>query len=150
MAPPEDNPEMILIFDLNGFIAGMHSVVAKKFVSPMFDFGGSKWYREFGNAFVTTVYFIDPMRICNGGRTKEEYDVEGTGNHLLFQNGPKSSDHVVAPLTQQEADSNVSLFCCVITKVNYDDISSLNGSSTTAGIAWVSTTSLPPLTTIKA
>ena len=47
MAPPEDNPEMIFIFDVNGFIAGMHSVVAKKFVSPMFDFGGSKLLQNF-------------------------------------------------------------------------------------------------------
>ena len=108
MAPPGDNPEMILIFDVNGFIAGMHSVVAKKFVSPMFDFGGSKWYREFGNAFVTTAYFIDPMRICNGGRTKEEYDVEGTGNRLLFQNGPTPADVMVAPLTLDSVDTDVS------------------------------------------
>ena len=108
MAPPEDNPEMIFIFDVNGFIAGMHSVVAKKFVSPMFDFGGSKWYRDAGNAFVTTAYFIDPMRICNGGRTQEEFDVEGTGNRLLFQNGPTANDVLVAPLTLDSVDADVS------------------------------------------
>jgi len=110
MAPPEDNPEMILIFDVNGFIAGMHSVVAKKFVSPMFDFGGSKWYRDAGNAFVTTAYFIDPMRICNGGRTQEEFDIEGTGNRLLFQNGPTSADVMVAPLTLDSVDADTTWF----------------------------------------
>ena len=119
MAPPEDNPEMILIFDVNGFIAGMHSVVAKKFVSPMFDFGGSKWYRDAGNAFVTTAYFIDPMRICNGGRTQEEFDVEGTGNRLLFQNGPTPADVMVAPLTLDSVDADVSKMVSFVNILNF-------------------------------
>merc|ERR1712004_938145 len=62
MVPPEADPEMVLIFDVNGFIAGMHSVVAKKFVSAGFDFGASKWYRSVDalDAWVTTAYFVDP------------------------------------------------------------------------------------------
>merc|ERR1712141_304697 len=67
-APPGDNPEMVLIFDVNGFIAGMHSVVAKKFVSGPFDIAGSIWYRSdnvLGNdVYLTTAYFVDPAIIC--------------------------------------------------------------------------------------
>merc|ERR1712110_63661 len=71
-APPGDNPEMVLIFDVNGFIAGMHSVVAKKFVSGPFDIAGSIWYRSdnvLGNdVYLTTAYFVDPAIICKNGR----------------------------------------------------------------------------------
>ena len=44
--------------------------------------------------------------ICTG-RTQEEFDMEGTGNRLLFQNGPTSADTIKAPLTVDEADTNV-------------------------------------------
>jgi len=37
---------MIIIFDVNGFIAGMHSVVPVKHTQPEFDFAASKWYRK--------------------------------------------------------------------------------------------------------
>merc|ERR1712088_170755 len=73
-------------------------------------FGASKWYRDAGNAFVTTAYFIDPMRICNGGRTQEEFDVEGTGNRLLFQNGPTANDVMVIPLTLDSIDADTTWF----------------------------------------
>ena len=58
-------------------------------------------------AFLTTAYFVDPSVICTG-RTQEEFDMECTGNRLLFQNGPTSADTIKAPLTIEEADTNVS------------------------------------------
>jgi len=108
MAPPEADPEMVLIFDVNGFIAGMHSVVAKKFVSAGFDFGASKWYRSVDalDAFVTTAYFVDPAIICQGGRSQAEFDMEGTGNRVWFQNGPTTADVLNTPLTLDEADAD--------------------------------------------
>ena len=60
-------------------------------------------------AYLTTAYFVDPSVICTG-RTQEEFDMEGTGNRLLFQNGPTSADTIKAPLTVDEADTNVSFF----------------------------------------
>ena len=44
--PPGDNPEMVVIYDVNGFIAGMQSIVAKKFIQGPYDFAGSNWYRS--------------------------------------------------------------------------------------------------------
>ena len=110
MVPPEADPEMVLIFDVNGFIAGMHSVVAKKFVSAGFDFGASKWYRSVDalDAWVTTAYFVDPAIICQGGRSQAEFDMEGTGNRVWFQNGPTTADVQNTPLTLDEADADVS------------------------------------------
>ena len=113
-SPEEGGPGMIFIYDVNGFIAGTHSVVpkSKTYDDQYFPWKQSKWYRpdkiNGKDVFLTTVYFVDPDKICKDGRTQAKFDIEGTGNRLLFQNGPKPSDHVVAPLTQQEADTNVS------------------------------------------
>jgi len=110
-APPGDNPEMVLIFDVNGFIAGMHSVVAKKFVTTdIFNFDASKWYRNDNvlgeDAFVTTAYFVDPAIICQGGRSQGDFDMEGTGNRVWFQTGPTTADVQNTPLTLDEANAD--------------------------------------------
>ena len=61
-----------MIYDVNGFIAGMHSVINKESAdeSP-FEFEKSSWYRlddSLGyEAFLTTAYFVDPATICEGG-----------------------------------------------------------------------------------
>ena len=39
----ENGPDMILIYDVNGFIAGMHSVVLKRFSHENWQ-SGSIWY----------------------------------------------------------------------------------------------------------
>ena len=113
-SPEAGGPGMVFIYDVNGFIAGTHSVVPKNktYNDQYFPWTQSKWYRKDRingkDVFLTTVYFIDPEKICNGGRTQAEFDVDGTGKKLLFQNGNRPSDHIVAPLTQQEADEDVS------------------------------------------
>ena len=113
-SPEAGGPGMVFIYDVNGFIAGTHSVVpkSKTYNDKYFPWTQSKWYRQDRingkDVFLTTVYFVDPKKICNGGRTQAEFDVDGTGKKLLFQNGDRPSDHIVAPLTQQEADEDVS------------------------------------------
>ena len=127
---------MVVVYDVNGFIAGMQSIVFKKFIQGPYDFAGSNWYHsdnvlgkaiesritiqeshsiiqqsnfDLGeDAYLTTAYFIDPSSICQGGRDQAAFDVEGTGNRLWFQNGPTIKDMHVAPLTVAEADANVS------------------------------------------
>jgi len=109
MAPIKDNgPDMVLIFDANGFIAGMHSVVLKRFASANWQ-SDSPWYRNdilFGEeGYLTTVYFVDPSVICSG-RTQEEFDSQGTGQLLLFQNGPTPMDTIKAPADIDEANAS--------------------------------------------
>merc|ERR1712038_2210885 len=73
-APVKDNgPDMVVIYDVNGFIAGMHSVVLKKYSSGNWQ-SDSTWYR-----------------------TETKFDVDGTGNILLYQNGPTTADVIQAP-----------------------------------------------------
>jgi len=104
----ETGPDMVLIFDVNGYIAGMHSVVLERF-SPGDWQSGSIWYREdvlFGEkAYLTTAYFVSPSVICTG-RSQAEFDTEGTGNMLLFQNGETSMDTIEAPADLDEANNS--------------------------------------------
>ena len=59
---------------------------------------------------MTTAYFVSPDIICSSGRTQSEFDVEGTGNTLLFQNGPSTQDLTAAPLDLDSTDGSVSIF----------------------------------------
>ena len=53
--------------------------------------------------YYTTVYLVDPSIICNGGRTQADFDAEGTGNSVSFQNGADPlTDLISIPLTQDE------------------------------------------------
>ena len=53
--------------------------------------------------YLTTAYFVDPNIICNGGRTQEDFDRDGTGNVLLIQTGPTPEHLYAAPLTASDA-----------------------------------------------
>ena len=64
------------------------------------------------DAYLTTAYFISPVRICNGGRTQTEFNSEGTGKNLYLQNGPLMMDTIVAPADLDEANESVSRYLC--------------------------------------
>jgi hypothetical protein len=107
--------DIMIITDGNGYIAGEQSVVMKVHTedNKYFDFDSSPYYildNFFGEeAYLATAYFVDPEIICNGGRTEEEFALQGTGNRLSFQNGPTASDLEEIPLTQAEMDAGVSI-----------------------------------------
>ena len=109
--PTEKGQEFIIIYDVNGFIAGMHSVVSvnSTFDDEYFDFKTNPWYRKTYlvgiEAYVTTAYFVKPDIICSTGRTQEEYDAQGTlSNGLWFLNG---DELVAAPMTEESAEHSV-------------------------------------------
>ena len=67
-------------------------------------------YLERPGAYLTTAYFVHPDVICTG-RKQTEYDEEGTGNTLLFQNGPSTRrDLIEAPLDLDSIDGSVNIF----------------------------------------
>ena len=87
-----DDKDIVLIMDGNGFIAGIQSVVMKEFAldDAYYPFSSNPYY-VLGDwageeAYFTTAYFVDPLIICQGGRTQEEFDAQGTGYLLAFQN----------------------------------------------------------------
>ncbi|GBN55867.1 hypothetical protein AVEN_87233-1, partial [Araneus ventricosus] len=54
--------------------------------------------------FITT-YFVDPNIICNGGRTKLQYEDQGVGTGLWIQNGTNPlRDSVQVPLYEKDME----------------------------------------------
>jgi len=108
--PPKSEPtEITLIYGVNGYIAGMQSVVPKDktFDDKYYKFSSSTMYNEDVingvEVYLTTAYFVDPMVICDAGRTQREFDADGTGVALFFQNGPTPEVIQAVPLTAEEA-----------------------------------------------
>ncbi len=88
------SPDLILLFDGNGFIAGVQTVALSGAVEgdAYFPYSSSPWYLEdsfFGDdAFLATSYFVDPavtLASCDGGRTQEDFDAQGTGYGLFLK-----------------------------------------------------------------
>ena len=71
------------------------------------------------DAYYATVYFVDPAIICNGGRTEEEFSVQGTGDRLSLQNGPTSADLIHVPLNESEVASDVHILFFTAFRVTY-------------------------------
>jgi len=106
-ADPAD-PSLVIIYDDAGYIAGVQSVLLETDVDldvndltkqPVYV--RDSWMGE--AAWFTTAYFVDPLVICNGGRSSSDWDTYGTGDRLLIQSG--TLDNLISiPLTQAEAD----------------------------------------------
>nr|XP_042907952.1 uncharacterized protein LOC107440592 isoform X1 [Parasteatoda tepidariorum] len=87
----------VLIYDKNGFIAGIQHGIPKSDVDRVnttFSFEKSSAYqlqldKVLGEeeVYFLTSYFVDPNIICNEGRTREQYDEQGVGTGLYLQNG---------------------------------------------------------------
>lgn len=104
----QDDDSIILIFDDAGFIAGSQSVIRQEIVdTDIVHIENMPAYQEdawFGiPVYVTTMYFVDPAIICDGGRTQEEFDTQGTGNQLNIQVGPNSLEVVSLPMSKSAA-----------------------------------------------
>jgi hypothetical protein len=94
------DPAVILLFDKNGIIAGMQSSVLKNQFTPS---PGMPGFVDDGDYWTQTAYFIDPNTICSPGRTKEEFDRDGTGTGLWLQSGPDPVKDVLSiPLDEQD------------------------------------------------
>lgn len=108
--------DMVLIFDDAGYIAGIQNIVPLESTldDVYWDYTNSPYYvRGYlfnEEVYYATVYFVDPSIICNGGRTAEEFEVDGTGNIMAIQNGPTPSDYEVAPPLMAEAEENTKWY----------------------------------------
>jgi len=110
-ADPAD-PSLILLYDVNGYIAGsQNGLLASDVDDNLFPFGSSEAYQSgdfYGApAYFSTAYFVDPSIICEGGRSEAEFNSQGVGDRLLFQS---SNGYVEAPLTQSAADGTAEWY----------------------------------------
>jgi len=81
------DPAVLLIFDKNGYIAGIQTHLPKGAKIPTKELNNKYFIEESDGGVTLTMYFIAPSRICDG-RTEENFENEGTGTGFYIQNGP--------------------------------------------------------------
>jgi charged multivesicular body protein 7 len=82
----DNDPASILLFDKNGYIAGIQTSVPSAGYTPTPMNKGSSFQQD-GDFWTLTVYFVDPSIICSTGRTADQFNADGTGTDLYIQNG---------------------------------------------------------------
>merc|ERR1712142_1094546 len=97
---------IVLIFDDAGYIAGTQSVLPLEHIDPGLTTNPTyqldMWYDQ--EAYFTTAYFVDPSIICEGGRSGDEWESQGTGGRLMVQVGETPDSLLNIPITQEAAD----------------------------------------------
>jgi len=114
-----DDPAAMLLYGVNGYIAGMQVAIPSGGEFPANSVHADYYYNE-TDKWVSTVYFIDPTKICSTGRTLQEYTDEGTGTELYLQTGQTPSSVMTIPRDATEASENTSYekgFC--VTAMGY-------------------------------
>jgi len=106
-----DEPSLVLLYDEAGYIAGVQSTLLKIAVDTnFFDITNMPAYTEGTffdqEAWFTTAYFVDPEVICNGGRTEQQWNEQGTGDRLWVQVGETPDNFRKIPLTDATAEEN--------------------------------------------
>merc|ERR1711894_340040 len=106
---------IVLVFDDAGYIAGTQSVIPLQYVdSTIVDYSGNPayqldmWYDQ--EAYFTTAYFVDPTLICDGGRSSDEWESQGTGDRLLVQVGETPDSLLNIPITREAADMETGVW----------------------------------------
>jgi charged multivesicular body protein 7 len=81
----KQDPSVILLFDVQGTIAGIQTSVLKTQYSPS-KLSQDKYFIDDGDYWTITAYFVDPSTVCNTGRSASELS-QGTGTGLWLQYG---------------------------------------------------------------
>jgi len=95
---------VILVFDANGYIAGLQMGIPKTAVTPGHSVLANPIIDDDQN-YVLSTYFVNPARICDKtqSRTQEEFHAVGTATQIFWQVGPNvATDVMDIPLTQDE------------------------------------------------
>ncbi|XP_052770807.1 uncharacterized protein LOC128210499 [Mya arenaria] len=98
---------VILLFDVNGIIAGIQSAFDKNTNPNQNNYPAPQMQNhplvEEGGNYHSTAYFIPSDTICTTGRTSAEFHQIGTGRGLWIQNGTDPSSTAMIPTTIEEA-----------------------------------------------
>nr|KAG5714272.1 hypothetical protein BaRGS_018489 [Batillaria attramentaria] len=85
----DNDHAVILLYDVNGYIAGIQCGISKSGLPS--GFPGSKFQssalQDDGVFLTLTAYFSDPSIICTSGRSDADYQRQGTGRNLYIQTG---------------------------------------------------------------
>ncbi|KAK3599387.1 hypothetical protein CHS0354_036398 [Potamilus streckersoni] len=102
-----NDPSVMLLYDVNGFIAGIQIGIAKDLKTG----SGEKYpfqkqinapFVDDGDLYLVTAYFTNPATICTSGRSQSDFNTHGTGEHLYIQNGTHPTDVITVPTHETE------------------------------------------------
>ncbi|WAR21229.1 hypothetical protein MAR_015203 [Mya arenaria] len=98
---------VILLYDVNGFIAGIQTAFDKNTSPNQNNYPAPQMQThplvEEGGNYHSTAYFIPSDTVCTTGRTEADFHQEGTGTGLWVQNGTTPSSTVQIPMTIEQA-----------------------------------------------
>jgi len=98
----KQDPAVILLYDKNGYIAGIQTAIPKSKLTPS-PYLSNHPYVDDGDFWTVTAYFVDPSTICTTGRTAQQFKDQGTGTGLWLQNGTNPTrDLIQIPLQESE------------------------------------------------
>merc|ERR1711936_161251 len=96
---------VILLFDVNGYIAGIQtSFVDKQPNGFPEDFRRPPFVKD-GDRVTISAYFVDPSIICTKGRTAAEFSSQGTGTNLYLQKTGVPEEAELQPLQESDIGS---------------------------------------------
>jgi len=102
----------LIIYDEAGYIAGTQTMARTLYIdADLVDFSAHPAYQlDFlgdWEAYFATAYFVDPAIICSGGRTAEEFEIQGVGDRLAIQVGETAEMVYTIPMTESEVDTEM-------------------------------------------
>ncbi|KAK3690946.1 hypothetical protein RRG08_021643 [Elysia crispata] len=99
-----DDYALTLLYDKNGFIAGIQHGITKELAEKT-GYPSKKLQPPFvfvDNRYVISAYFTDPSKICTEGRSAKEFKDEGTGTDIWLQTGNTPSEVTLIPKQQKD------------------------------------------------
>jgi len=117
----QNDTAAMLLFDVNGYIAGIQAAVPKSILNPSVQMQGHPAIDAGDDLWTFTIYFVDPSIICSPGRTAEQYATQGTGTGFWIQNGtdPVANSMQMPHNEADLAGSKWLLGHCIVTMGNH-------------------------------
>ncbi|KAK0049990.1 hypothetical protein Bpfe_020541 [Biomphalaria pfeifferi] len=88
---------VVLLFDANGYIAGIQTGVSNHLGNGFPSSNMRPLFSEDRDQLFLTAYFVEPSLICTKGRSASEFQLQGTGSNLYFQKGSDPAELILMP-----------------------------------------------------
>ncbi|XP_046542604.1 uncharacterized protein LOC124252952 [Haliotis rubra] len=82
---------VVLIYDVNGYIAGIQAGFESVNGYPHASLLNEPFVEYNGKQYITA-YFVEPSSLCSTGRTAKQFAMEGTGTDLWIQTNTSPND----------------------------------------------------------
>jgi len=120
------DPAVVLIYDVNGYIAGMQTMLPVSDYTPHPGTRAKVFVKYPANGvdyWVVTAFFVDPTIVCKPGRTPDQYSQQGTGDRLVLQIGQTLTGSDMLNIPMQESQITTTAWtlghCFVTMGVHY-------------------------------